>query len=602
MSLAEEPLPQTDQKESEMRLQKDNLTNKLDREEHKDRDLKMKDHLQMEKRMINPLTLLKEDLLKVFKGKEATTEHEEVKPADLKTSQTAEKTVDYLSLFKEDFNHFKDDLSSVFRIGLLKEKDNTEDSSKIKVLKTERTDEPFKNLFKRDQKPSKNSDKVESSEEVQNKLSEKKEEQVKSGFRENLSKQNKENHNAEKSNNIKDKLNQPEDGELEVNVSEETMCTSSTGRPRGFFKDLFRRDQNLLTTEDRQEVKVMLSENKEHGFRENLSEQNEERMNVNDRVHQSDDGELTLNVFQDKAETSSSETQQSEEMMCTSNTSRRQDFLQNLFRREQKALKTSDKVEDSQEVKSLLSERKEEQVECGVRETLSEQNKDNNVRHGVTLPEDRELDLNVSEEKSDSSVSKIQQIRELMSVGKPQCFPGPTTDSTPALLVEEPGQENNHREIEIHVQEDNSPGEVDQEELKDKQGKVQDSLKTNQKRTISPLTLIKEDFSHFKDDLLNVFRISLSKEKNKEDSSKENVLKAERNEEPFKRNVSEQNEEKVDNNTQDVEEEEEPEGSEVHLKHETQRTEETACTSRTGTSFISNNTLWGLDTTGSQIQ
>lgn len=107
---------------------------------------------QTEKRTFSPLTLLKEDfnqfkeeVRKVFKDKEAGG----------RTIQPAEKLISPLTLLKEDFNHLKEDLSSVFRIRLSKEQDNKdvtvkETSSNTSRMKPERAEEPRKSLSRRD--------------------------------------------------------------------------------------------------------------------------------------------------------------------------------------------------------------------------------------------------------------------------------------------------------------------------------------------------------------------------------------------------------------------------------------------------------------------
>ncbi|TKS75235.1 Stonustoxin subunit alpha, partial [Collichthys lucidus] len=71
-----------------------------------------------------------------------------------KEMKSTEKTINPLSVLKEDFNHFKD----VFRIGPSQQREPAKESStntfKIKVWRADRTDEPFKGLFRRDQKDS----------------------------------------------------------------------------------------------------------------------------------------------------------------------------------------------------------------------------------------------------------------------------------------------------------------------------------------------------------------------------------------------------------------------------------------------------------------
>uniref|UniRef100_A0A3Q3MJJ8 Uncharacterized LOC113139681 n=1 Tax=Mastacembelus armatus TaxID=205130 RepID=A0A3Q3MJJ8_9TELE len=211
----------------------------------------------------NLLSLLKEDLFKVFKDRDVKKEHEDgqldqtenegtasgtlsllkedlsqseddfcqdkdVMSVDPKPSQTTDKSTNRQSLLKEDFSVFKDDLSKVFSIILSKEKDNKEDSSKIKNLKTARPDELFKNLFRRDN-PLSQSQSVEDSQEVKETLPGKKEEQLDSGLRGTLSEQNEEKLNSGKKNsNVKDRVSQTEDGERDVNVSGTTTSFSET--------------------------------------------------------------------------------------------------------------------------------------------------------------------------------------------------------------------------------------------------------------------------------------------------------------------------------------------------------------------------------------
>nr|XP_020464788.1 tripartite motif-containing protein 16-like [Monopterus albus] len=242
MSLTEETAEKNGQTEPEAHHNEDILPNKSDRE---DKDVKVKDLLkaqQKEKHMISPLALLKEDLLKVFKDKEvkkedgpssqmenkpstlsllkedlcqfkedissvfSSSQDEDEKAADPKLDQTAEKPLNLLSFLRED-------LSNILRIGPSKEKDKCitakEDSSKIKVLQAEKTDKLFKNLFSTDRKLLK---KVEDRQEAGEK-----EEQLDSGSRGNHSEQ------KEKLNDsTKDEATQPDDGERDICVSEET--------------------------------------------------------------------------------------------------------------------------------------------------------------------------------------------------------------------------------------------------------------------------------------------------------------------------------------------------------------------------------------------
>ncbi|XP_076582948.1 uncharacterized protein LOC143318471 [Chaetodon auriga] len=230
MSLAEEPSLEHDQKEPELCLQEDNKTNDSDPDDQKVKNTRKKD-LMSRQRDKSPLSLLKEDfsqfkeeVFKVFKDKETKMEHEDrpstqaenklvsttlgllkedfsqfkedvtsvfsVSLSKDKETKSTEKTMNRLSFLKEDFSQFKDDLSNVFRIGLSKDRDTAkEDLSntfKMKVSKAERTDDPFKSLFRRDQKTSQ---KAENSQGVKQTCLETSEEQKDDGFRGNLPEQ-----------------------------------------------------------------------------------------------------------------------------------------------------------------------------------------------------------------------------------------------------------------------------------------------------------------------------------------------------------------------------------------------------------------------------
>ncbi|XP_051231576.1 E3 ubiquitin-protein ligase TRIM39-like isoform X2 [Dicentrarchus labrax] len=286
MSLVEELSQENEQKEPEIRLQSDDKTNQSDPDCKK--DLLMTG--QRDKRAISPLSLFKEDfnhfkedVLKVFKDKDTKTEHEdcpssqaENKPVsstlsllkedfsqfkedmtkifsislskdketksehqecpssqaenipvnstlnllkedvtsmslskDTETKST-EKMIDRLSLLK-DFSNFKDDISNVSRTGLSKESDTAKEDSlntfKIKSLKAERTDEPLKSLFSRDQKTSQ---KAGDNQGVKKTFAEMREEQLDDRFRGNLSEQKEETVDAEKNNNMKDGMDKLE--------------------------------------------------------------------------------------------------------------------------------------------------------------------------------------------------------------------------------------------------------------------------------------------------------------------------------------------------------------------------------------------------------
>ncbi|GAA6230641.1 E3 ubiquitin/ISG15 ligase TRIM25-like [Lates japonicus] len=292
----EEPSQENVQTESEIRVQEDDLTTESARDDRKDKDVKVKDHLktnQRERRTISPLTLLKEDfsqfkeeVLKVFKDKDTRTENED------RPSSSA------LSLLREDLSQFKEDVTSIFNISSAKDKDlkstdpktsqsaertinlsissvfriskilaAKEDSSKIKA---ERTDDPSRSLFRRDQKLLQTSEKADDSQEVKT-LSEKTEDQTDDDLKEKLSEQNEETVDAEKTNNItKDEVNESEDREVDIDVSEETTtgvsepqqskemtCTSQTAdQSRGSD------DSTEVSGED-EEIKGEIKEEKE---------------------------------------------------------------------------------------------------------------------------------------------------------------------------------------------------------------------------------------------------------------------------------------------------------------------------------------------------
>ncbi|XP_044054891.1 stonustoxin subunit alpha-like [Siniperca chuatsi] len=244
MSLVEEPSHENNQKEAKIRLQEDDETNDFDPEDQKDKNMSMKDLLktsQSDKRSISPLSLLKEDfsqfkeeVLKVFRDKDTKTERE-----DSPSSQAENKPASSaLSVLKEDFKHFKDDLSNVFRIGLSKESDNKgvtakEESSntlKVKVSKAERSDEAFNplSLFRRDQKLLQTCQTAENSQGGEKTSSEKDEEQMDDCFRGNLSEQDEETVDGEKINNMKTTMNKVEDSERDISVSEEKTETQQS--------------------------------------------------------------------------------------------------------------------------------------------------------------------------------------------------------------------------------------------------------------------------------------------------------------------------------------------------------------------------------------
>lgn len=213
MSLAEEPPEDNDQKEPEICLQEDNTMNESNPEDQKDKRMKDVMTSQRDKRTMSPLSLLKEDFSQF---KEEVTSVFSISSSKDKETKSTEKTINRLSFLKEDFNHFKEDLSNVFRIGLSKERDSVkEDSSntfKIKVLRAERTDEPFKSLFKRDQKTSQ---KAGNRQDVKKAFLETSEEQMDDGFRGILSEQ------KEETVHMKGGMDDLEDGDVDITASEE---------------------------------------------------------------------------------------------------------------------------------------------------------------------------------------------------------------------------------------------------------------------------------------------------------------------------------------------------------------------------------------------
>ncbi|KAJ4942704.1 hypothetical protein JOQ06_005221 [Pogonophryne albipinna] len=264
MSHVEEPTQEREQKVPEISLQKDDVTDDGEQEDQKDKNTRMKDLRQTSQRdirSISPLSFIKEDLsqfkeevLKVFRDKDTNplsqaenkpaistlnllkedlsqfkedvtsvfSLSKETKSTDTKTSQSAEKTINRLS-----FLHFKDDLSSVFRMGPSKERDNKakEDSSNTFKITAE-------SLFRRDQKTLVL--KAENSEEVKKVFSEKEEKQMDAGFRGNLSESIEETVRGENiSENMKDRMHEGEDREGGITSSDdksisETLQTEET--------------------------------------------------------------------------------------------------------------------------------------------------------------------------------------------------------------------------------------------------------------------------------------------------------------------------------------------------------------------------------------
>ncbi|KAM7409419.1 hypothetical protein PAMA_001078 [Pampus argenteus] len=240
MSLAEddgslrEPSQENEQKESDICLRDNSSTDEFDPKDPKDKDMKLKDLLkvnQKQRTTVSPLTLFKKDLshfkeefLNVFKDKNTEVTHE-----NRPSSQTENKTAaSALDLLKEDFSQFRDDVSSVFRIGPLRERgnksatakdDGSSNTVKIKDSKSERSEhsnEPLKNLFRKDQsKVVKTVQRVDNIQEDKKMVSERSEKQTEmdGGFRGNVSEQN--------ADTVDDKDKRDPLNELHVKVSEE---------------------------------------------------------------------------------------------------------------------------------------------------------------------------------------------------------------------------------------------------------------------------------------------------------------------------------------------------------------------------------------------
>lgn len=90
-------------------------------EDDRTKNLQTGQSTEREHKTINPLSLLKEDfghfkddLISVFKDKDARSQ----------SADRESKSISTLSLLKEDFYHFKEDLTSVFKIRISKEKDS----------------------------------------------------------------------------------------------------------------------------------------------------------------------------------------------------------------------------------------------------------------------------------------------------------------------------------------------------------------------------------------------------------------------------------------------------------------------------------------------
>lgn len=159
---------QDDEEDSEGRSSKDLQVNDVSKPSRTD------------KREISPLTLLRDDFIQFREGLK-------------KKFMEKDTNVKAPTLFKEDLNHFKESLTSVFRMGVLKERENKDgaakedNNSRVKTSKSEGADELFMNLFRREG-PLVN---LKTAKDV-------KEKSKSLDFRSNLTKQNQEKSNATK--------------------------------------------------------------------------------------------------------------------------------------------------------------------------------------------------------------------------------------------------------------------------------------------------------------------------------------------------------------------------------------------------------------------
>ncbi|XP_062250768.1 E3 ubiquitin/ISG15 ligase TRIM25-like isoform X1 [Platichthys flesus] len=262
-----------------------------DEESQENREVKdMKVKVQPEKKTISPLTLLRDDLsqfkdevLKVLKDTRAEPEartsnqtgnkvssstlsllrddlsqmkegvgsifgnsskDKDVKSADPKSSQAAERSFNPLSLIRED-------ISNVFRLALSKDKDNRDLSAqndKIKVLSAERTDVSFMRLFRRDQ-TLRSCERAEDGQEDKKRTSEKNERQTDDGFTGQLS-------------DSEDKINTMEDQSeesVEDDGSERTPTPSPPEETRSQTADQ-RRDHDSVDSKEDQNKEEQSSE------------------------------------------------------------------------------------------------------------------------------------------------------------------------------------------------------------------------------------------------------------------------------------------------------------------------------------------------------
>lgn len=165
MSLVGEPPHEIHQKEVEIQQDEEPVP------EGKSDDVQMKEFTpsQTEKRAISPLTLLKDDFNQL--KEEIRKKFKEIE-TNTKTNEFTEKQVRPQTLLREDLNHLRENLASVFRIGVPKKQEHMDEAvkednnSRVKPSKAERTDEPFRSLFRRERPLPKSQQRAEDVKEV----------------------------------------------------------------------------------------------------------------------------------------------------------------------------------------------------------------------------------------------------------------------------------------------------------------------------------------------------------------------------------------------------------------------------------------------------
>ncbi|XP_017289788.1 E3 ubiquitin/ISG15 ligase TRIM25 [Kryptolebias marmoratus] len=233
MSLLGEPPHENHQKEAEVQEDEE-----PDSEKKSNEDVQVKDFLkpsQTEKRAISPLTLLRDDFNQFTEEIRNQFKEKDTNP---KSNGLTEKQVRPRTLFKEDLNNFRENLSSVFKIGVPKEQENKDEAEKeddksgVKASKAERAGEPFKSLFKREKPLLKIPQKAEDVKEV-------KKSNTGLDFRGSLRKQNR-----EKGDTTKDCVNKSKNG-----------CEKKTGIPQTQQSKMFasKTADQKCETEDRSE-------------------------------------------------------------------------------------------------------------------------------------------------------------------------------------------------------------------------------------------------------------------------------------------------------------------------------------------------------------